>query len=107
MKQKQLVRERFREAVFKRDGHKCRKCGASGTDKKLDAHHITDRSKMPNGGYVKENGISLCDEKCHMLAEKFHISEGAEWEPGMHPNDLYGMIGSSYENAVKASERLK
>lgn len=42
-----------------------------------------------------------------MLAEKFHISGDTEWEPGMHPDDLYKLIGSSYEMAVKASERLK
>lgn len=29
-------------------------------ERDLDAHHITDRNEMPNGGYVPENGISLC-----------------------------------------------
>jgi len=61
---------------------------------------------MPNGGYVKENGITLC-EIHHMLAEKFHISEGAEWEENMHPNDLYKLIDSSCELAYSNSERLK
>ena len=54
MKGKQKVREDFRNSVFERDGHKCKICGSND---KLDAHHITDRNEMPNGGYVKENGI--------------------------------------------------
>lgn len=103
MKQKHLIRERFRDAVFKRDGHKCKFCPEK-TD--LDAHHITDRSQMPNGGYVKENGITLCQKTHHMMAEKFHISGGTEWEQGMHPKDLYNLIGSSYEIAYAKSEKL-
>jgi len=109
VKRKHKIRDDFREAVFKRDGHRCKMCGAKASEKKLDAHHITDRSEMPNGGYVKENGISLCDgeNSCHMKAERFHISGGSEWEDGMHPDDLYKLIGSSKEKAIAASERLK
>lgn len=103
MKQKQIVRQNFRGAVFKRDGFKCKFCDVT-TD--LDAHHITDRTLMPNGGYVKENGITLCPVH-HMMAEKFHISGGSEWDENMHPNDLYFKINSSYELAVRISERLK
>jgi len=105
MKKKQIIRNKFREAVFQRDGHRCKKCGTK--DVKLDAHHITDRNDMPGGGYVPENCITLCDPSCHMLAEKFHISGGQEWEEGMHPSDLYKMIGSSHEKALAASEKLK
>lgn len=61
---------------------------------------------MPNGGYVRENGITLCQAEHHMMAEQFHISGGKNWHQGMHPDDLYRMIGSSYEEAVRASERL-
>lgn len=68
----------------------------------LDAHHITDRNKMPGGGYVKENGITLCPE-CHAKAERFHQTNGEEHEMGFHPNDLYAIIGSSYEKALEAS----
>jgi hypothetical protein len=71
----------------------------------LDVHHITDRNEMPNGGYVKENGISLC-AKCHERAEQFHISNGTTWYPNMHPSELYELIGSSKEKAIAASERL-
>lgn len=90
----------FRKAVFDRDGHKCRMCGAAG---ELDAHHITDRHDLPNGGYVAENGISLCPD-CHIKAEKYHMSGHREWEPGYHPDQLYTHIGSSLEIAWEASE---
>ena len=101
--EKKKIRQNFRDSVFRRDGHKCVFCERKD---ELDAHHITDRTEMPNGGYVKENGISLCPEH-HMQAEKFHISGGAVWHTGMHPNDLYIKIGSSKEKAIEASNRLK
>ena len=59
---------------------------------------------MPNGGYVKENGISVCDD-CHLKAEEFH-STGTAVE-GFSPDDLYKKIGSSHEQAVAAAEKLK
>ena len=93
-------RPAFRNAVFKRDNNKCRICKATG---KLDAHHITDRSEMPNGGYVVENGISLC-EPCHFKAEQWHST--GEAVPGYHPDDLYILIGSTRDKAEKASLKL-
>ncbi len=98
--EKKKVREAFRTAVFTRDGNKC--CFCSRVDS-LDAHHITDRKQMPAGGYVKENGISLCPEH-HELAEVFHSTGTAH--PGFSPQDLYTLIGSSVESALQASERL-
>ncbi len=77
-------------------------CGAKNI--LLECHHIIDRTEMPNGGYVKENGISLCDN-CHLKAEKFHISSKIEFEPGYHPDDLYKKIKSSYEKAINASNK--
>lgn len=68
-----------------------------------DAHHITDRNDMPNGGYVLENGISLCSE-CHKLAEEYHISKGLKWIEGFHPNQLYAKVNSSYELALHISK---
>jgi len=61
---------------------------------------------MPNGGYVKENGISLCDTEygCHKKAEQFHL--GNDVEKGFMPEDLYKLINSSYELAYKKSEEL-
>jgi hypothetical protein len=58
---------------------------------------------MPNGGYVKENGISLCPD-CHQKAEVYH-STGTALE-GFAPDDLYKKINSSYEKAVEASNKL-
>lgn len=95
-------RKAFREGVFARDGHKCHVCGGGG---ELDAHHITDRHDLANGGYVLSNGITLCAE-CHIKAGVHHITHGAEWPEGFHPNDLYKRIGSSEETARLDSERL-
>jgi len=106
---KKVVRKTFRDAVFKRDGYTCKCCGVVNVGARLDAHHITDRSEMPNGGYVKENGITLCDDTlngCHMKAERFHITNGEEWEGNMHPDDLYKLIGSNKELAITKSEKL-
>lgn len=99
---KKKIRENFRDVVFKRDGFACRVCRER--EQPLDAHHITDRNLMPNGGYVLQNGISLCPD-CHEKAEVFHSTGSAI--PGFSPDDLYNHIGSSYDQAVKASERFK
>jgi len=98
-KAKKAIRQAFREAVFARDNHSCRKCQGPGDD----AHHITDRTLMPAGGYVVENGITLC-HSCHEKAEAFHSTGTAE--VGFHPDDLYKLIDSSYTLAVEASQRL-
>ena len=102
VKRKQLIRQRFRDEVFERDGHKCLCCDRTDN---LDAHHITDRNLMPNGGYVKENGATLCPDH-HFDAEQFHRTGGKMWLDGMHPNDLYRRIGSSYLTALAKSKRL-
>lgn len=104
MNRKKQVRQNFRDAVFDRDGHKCKFCNET---ENLDAHHITNRDEMPNGGYVKENGISLCP-KHHQIAEdaywwqtnsSFHKSHFI----GFNPDDLYKKIGSSFEEAERKS----
>ena len=102
MKNKKLTRHNFRTAVFSRDHNKCVFCGKT---EDLDAHHITDRSELENGGYCAENGISLCPD-CHKMAELYHISNKNSWYPGFHPDDLYAKIHSSYELAVKMSKEL-
>jgi RNA polymerase subunit RPABC4/transcription elongation factor Spt4 len=114
--EKKKIRAAFREAVFKRDQQRCRMCNTTSAewriandavvtgDTYLDAHHITDRNLLPNGGYVVENGISLCPD-CHQKAEQFH-STGVSY-PGYSPEDLYKVIDSNYEKAVEASEKLK
>jgi len=98
--QKRQVRKQFRDAVLKRDGYRCKICGY-GDIKDLDAHHITDRTEMPNGGYVLENGITLCKINCHQMAEEFHVT--GRGYPGFKPEDLYRLIGSSKEEAIEAS----
>lgn len=104
---KSNIRKVFRDSVFKRDKFTCQVCGNKGTEDSLDAHHITDRSEIPNGGYVKENGITVCKIGCHFKVEKFHIYEGEEFEEGLHPDDLYKKIGSSKEIAIQKSIELE
>lgn len=83
---------------------------------------------MPNGGYVLENGITLCDPTktggkpvngCHYRAEerlkteqvwkelgKPISSDDGIW-PEYAPTALYEKVNSSYEKALEASEFLK
>jgi 5-methylcytosine-specific restriction endonuclease McrA len=112
-KEKKATRQAFRDAVFKRDGHKCRVCNKGGTNIALDAHHIINRNFMSGGGYVLENGISLCPE-CHEKAEaelnKF-LKASADKETYLpngkfSPAALYKLVGSSFEKAVKAASKL-
>lgn len=119
MATKKEVRRNFRNNTFERDNYTCKICGNGPHYEQpevvLDAHHITDRNEMPNGGYVPENGITLCkydengseEDSCHMKAELFHISGGTKWNDGMHPDDLYKLIGSSKEKAIEKSNKLK
>ena len=119
---KKKIRNNFRNSVFKRDRYKCVLCGLQSTKELahtvLDAHHITPREDMPNGGYVKENGISLCDpsklggsfsEGCHFKAESVLKNRDLIHDPSYHnysPQQLYLHIGSSYEEAVEHSHSI-
>lgn len=112
---KQQIRVTFRENVFRRDGYVCQVCGRQWRPEdadpllgRMNAHHITDRNEMPNGGYVQENGITVCDgpSSCHMQVEQWHITHGNLVAEGLRPDDLYHKIGSSYEEALEASRRL-
>ena len=104
---KKQIRSKFRNEVFSRDNYTCRGCGLKTTEEFLDAHHIENRNSFPNGGYVKENGITLCKDKCHLKAEKWHQTNGKEWEEGFHPNQLFAKIGSSEEIARKKDSKNK
>jgi hypothetical protein len=77
------------------------KADKSDPEATLDAHHITNRNELPNGGYVKENGASLCKvgKNCHLKAENC--------EPGYEAETLYNKIRSSHAQALKASEELE
>ncbi len=98
---KKSVREIFRNEVFKRDKYKCVFCDITTN---LDAHHITDRHLIVNGGYVKENGITLCSEH-HDLVEDWN-RYGEVTDEKYHPNELYKMINSSKEKDFKYAFNL-
>lgn len=97
-REKSIIRYNFSMACFKRDNYTCVKCGLRPEDP--DAHHITDRKEMPGGGYVPENGITLCSD-CHIKAEAFH--QHGKSEPGYSLEELYAAIGSSKELAMRKS----
>lgn len=103
---KKQIRESFNNRVFKRDNMMCVMCGKKG---QLDAHHIQDRHLIPNGGYVPENGITLCcgidKDNCHWKAERYHATGVAY--PGYSPDELFNKIGSSLEKAMEAAEQLQ
>jgi 5-methylcytosine-specific restriction endonuclease McrA len=103
---KKAIRQRFRHAVMSRDDYVCRLCGALGYDRQgvpiagcvpVDAHHITPRERMPGGGYVPENGATLCDD-CHKKAEDPAKADLANAL-------LYRLIGSSPAIALSAAEQ--
>lgn len=96
-KLKRDIRRAFRDAVYSRDGYRCRVCASRQAP--LDAHHITPRADLPCGGYVVENGITLC-ASCHRKAER--IYEVGEPAPGYSPEELYALIGSSRETALQS-----
>ena len=107
---KKKIRAAFRDAVFKRDNYACVGCGLKVTkdnaEEYLDAHHVTPREEMPFGGYVKENGVSLCkaESGCHEKAEDYYAN--GHTTPEFTPDALYKKIGSSRELAEKASAEL-
>lgn len=73
-----LTRDKFREGVFERDGHKCVMCDQPAQD----AHHIIERRLFADGGYHLDNGASLCGEH-HLEAERTTLS----------PQELREVIG--------------
>lgn len=120
---KKSVRAAFRISVFVRDKYCCRCCNKAGKDRQggdtwkkfhpnikdettlveLDAHHIQNRNTFKNGGYIANNGISVCDD-CHIKAEAFWSTGKAV--DGFAPDDLYRLIGSSKEKAIEADSKL-
>ncbi len=92
-KEKQVIRHNFRVQTFHRDKYKCVLCGETSN---LECHHILNRNAMPNGGYVKENGITLCPP-CHRRAE-----DGIPTQ-----EELFELIGSNASLASRLSARLK
>lgn len=103
-KNKKSIRAAFRDGVLARDKYQCKMCGWELHIEKLDPHHITDRSLLPNQGMVISNGVTLCPD-CHLKAEHFH-SSGLSY-PGYSPEDLYKKINSSFYIAEADSKRIK
>lgn len=113
--EKHEIRERFRAEVLARDRHRCMLCGRSGVP--LDVHHIIPRKLMPGGGYVPENGITLCAVRdgdgrlsCHERAEGVldDILSGRRKNPrdaAPTPDALFGRIGSSWIIALAAAAK--
>lgn len=66
---KKQVRQRFRDQVFERDGGLCVNC----KEPAVDAHHILPREAFADGGYYRDNGVSLC-AGCHVAAEAGDIT---------------------------------
>lgn len=69
---KLLSRDKFRESVFERDGHRCVFCGRRAEDTpegKLDAHHIVERRLWSDFGYYLDNGATVCEEH-HLSCEQ-------------------------------------
>jgi len=118
---KKEIRKNFRDSVFTRDGFCCKCCGKPGKDRQggdlwekfhkspvfleeLDSHHIISRDLFENGGYTKSNGITVCPE-CHLKCEEYWTT-GVAIE-GFSIEDLYSLIGSSEEKAIKDDISLK
>ena len=105
---KKEIRKAFRDACFKRDKYACVMCGFKSSPEKamedLDCHHICPREHMPAGGYVADNGISLC-QRCHLKAEAILHNEYSD--PDFSPFNLLEKIGSTYDKARAASKKLE
>jgi 5-methylcytosine-specific restriction endonuclease McrA len=97
----------LREDALNRDGRRCRACEQvpTGGVCALDPHHITPREKMPNGGYVLENIVTLCPT-CHRGAEAW-LSGDRNPPAHLHPLRLYMLIGSGYLMALAADEAAR
>lgn len=115
MSTKNDVRSAFRRAVFTRDRYRCVVCARQWSEAdadpslgRINAHHITDRREFPNGGYVAENGVTVCDgqDSCHWRCEAYHRTGGTAPEPGLAPSDLYAKIGSDITRALAADAAL-
>lgn len=65
-----LTRDEFRKQCLERDGYKCVFC-KSNVD--IVVHHAVERRLFSNGGYYKNNGISVCSD-CHVKCETTEIS---------------------------------
>lgn len=77
-KRRAEIRRTFQDKVLSRDKHRCKVCSEGST--KLFAHRIINWSQ--NGGFLPENGITLCLECKHRA-------------PEANPEQLYHLIETS------------
>ncbi len=66
--------KKWRKAVYKRDGYKCRwpNCNLK---RKLNAHHIRTWANFPGLRFDIENGISLCSYHHNLIKGMENIYE--------------------------------
>lgn len=93
------ARDAFREGVFARDRHRCVACGAPA----VDAHHLIERRLFPDGGYILDNGVSLCAahhrdaEATTLSCEALRAAAGITrtiLPPHLHPDRRYDKWGN-------------
>lgn len=109
--EKYEIRERFRNAVLARDGHRCVLCGRN--DRPLDVHHMIPRKLMPGGGYVVENGASLCglphdrgQPSCHERVEEMTraiLNGRTSYPEWAGPESIFKKIHSHWLLALAAA----
>lgn len=95
------MRAEFNREVFKRDNSQCVVCKKPATD----AHHLIERRLWPCGGYILDNGVSLCAEH-HIEAEMTLLSVEQLRElagitkkvlpPQMYPDVIYDKWGNVF-----------
>ena len=106
---KKAIRKVFRDAVFERANYNCQGSGCSFISSKdkaeqdLASHHVQNRIKFENGGYVASNGIALC-ASCHIKAEWMEQNPGSDKYPEFSVDNLYAIIGSSLKKAILADK---
>jgi hypothetical protein len=99
---------RFSQAVKKRDGYRCRRCGST---ERLVAHHV--KPLQEGGTHDPSNGITLCAE-CHRPEHttyefKLVRSDGSPTRRVLMEatDELEEYGGLTAEEAAAARERLR
>lgn len=99
-KQQRDQRAHWREAVARRDGGRCVICGEPAEE----IHHILERKLWPCGGYVLDNGATLCPRH-HLAAEQTRLAcnliraaagiRAIALPPGLPPTSCYDKWGNA------------
>lgn len=82
------------KSVFERDEYTCTHCGKTGSEVKLNAHHIENFSSNPDKRFDVDNGITLC-EQCHLPTYKgsFH--------------SIYGVYNNNLQQIIEFNKNYK